>query len=94
MTQPESDDSWEWVIPPNGGEIEYEGKDLSGAIELGYRINELRENAGLSVQDVEDYSGVLKSNLLMLEAGLLELDAGTAEQLAMVFGVSVAELTG
>ncbi|MFK7862261.1 MAG: helix-turn-helix domain-containing protein [Granulosicoccus sp.] len=92
MTSPDSENNWEWVVTSNEGAVDYHGNDLSKAISIGNRISELRISAGLSAQDVEDYAGVRKSNLLALEAGLLELDAATADQLAMVLGVSAAEL--
>ncbi|MFK8082094.1 MAG: helix-turn-helix domain-containing protein [Granulosicoccus sp.] len=91
MTKPDKD-NWEWVFTSNEGAATYRGNDLSDNITIGNKILQLRLNAGLSEQDVEDYAGVRKANLLALEAGLLELDKETAEQLAMVFGVDITEL--
>lgn len=80
--------------PDEAAAADYRGNDLSNAISVGNRISELRLKAGLSAQDVEDYAGIKKANLFALEAGLLQLDAATAELLAMVLGVTVAELSG
>lgn len=86
-------DDWEWVIPPEQGDTSrYKGNDLSDALSVGNRVHELRTKAELSPQDVEDYSGVKKADLLALEAGLLTIDAAMAEQLAMVLGVTSKEI--
>lgn len=88
-----TDDDWEWVIPPEqGATTRYQGNDLSGAISMGSRVHEFRTRAGLSAQDVEDYAGVKKADLLALEAGLLTIDSAMADKLAMVLGVSSEQL--
>lgn len=92
MTLPDKDDNWEWVVKPEEVTTAYSGNDLSREISVGNRIAELRAKAGLSAQEIEDYAGVSKANLLAIEAGLLKLDTATAGQLAMVLGVSVAVL--
>lgn len=90
-----TDDDWEWVIPPEQGDTSgYRGADLSGTISVGNRVYELRNKAGLSTQEVEDYAGVKKADLLALEAGLLTIDSAMADQLAMVLGVSAEQILG
>ncbi len=90
------DDSWDWVVPPDetSAAARYRGNDLSDSISVGGRVRTLRLAAGLSEQDLEDYAGVRKSDLLAVEAGLLLLDAAMAEQLAMVLGVTANEILG
>ena len=87
------DDDWQWVVQPDEDSTsKYSGNDLSDAIAIGRKVNELRLKAGLSEQDVEDFAGIKKSDLLAIEAGLLVMDADMIGQLAMVLGVKEEEL--
>ena len=88
-----SDDDWQWVVQPDEDSTsKYSGNDLSDAIAIGRKVNELRLKAGLSEQDVDDFAGIKKSDLLAIEAGLLVMDADMLAQLAMVLGVKEEEL--
>lgn len=88
-----ADHDWEWVIPPEDGDTtSYSGADLKDNISIGEHVYTLRTSAGLSPQDVEDYAGIKKADLLALEAGLLQMNANLAESLSMVLGVSASEL--
>jgi len=95
MSAPAEDD-WDWVIEPdNDATSKYQHKNhLADAISLGARLSQLRVASGLSEQDVEDFVGIPKADLLAMEAGLLTLTNDMAEQLAMVLNVSVSELQG
>lgn len=86
-------DEWTWVVPPDKSSTSHYIVTDSAAVDTpGLRISQLREQAGLSAQDVEDYAGILKKDLLALEAGLLSMNESMEESLAQVFGISVAEL--
>lgn len=88
----EKSNNWEWVVAPDDSISHYKIIDKAVVDSPGLRISELREQAGLTVQDVEDYVGILKKDLLALEAGLLSMNETMEESLAQVLGVSVAEL--
>ena len=94
MTQPDEDSDWQFEIPADGSVNAYRGNDLTSANAVGNRVSKLRTDMGLTAQEVEDYAGVPKANLLAIEAGLLQLDAVTAELLSKVLSISVAELRG
>jgi ribosome-binding protein aMBF1 (putative translation factor) len=86
-------DDWAWVVSPNDSSTShYQITDGAVVDSLGLRISQLREQAGLSAQDVEDYTGILKKDLLALEAGLLNMNETMEESLALVLGIGVAEL--
>lgn len=58
----------------------------------GQKISERRAQAGLTAQDFEDYTGIKKSELLAMEAGLLDMSDAMAEALSQALGMSLTEL--
>jgi transcriptional regulator with XRE-family HTH domain len=76
-------------------------KPLSGGekgVSIGQRIAELRQDKGVSLQDVADAVGVSKAHIWQLERGekgrAQNPAMGLVERLADYFGVSVAFLVG
>lgn len=58
----------------------------------GQKISERRAQAGLTAQDYEDYTGIKKSELLAMEAGLVDMSDAMAEALSQALGMSISEL--
>lgn len=87
------DEGWNWVVTvEESGTSKYLCDDSACEHSLGTRLSTLRSDVGLSQQDIEDFLGIRKADLLAIEAGLIEVDDELLEQFAMAYGVSVSEL--
>ncbi|MFK7890164.1 MAG: helix-turn-helix domain-containing protein [Granulosicoccus sp.] len=87
-----NDDEWCWSIDPQeSAASKYQLEDDTPIQTPGLRIKELREKAGLTAQDVEDYVGIPKQQLLAIEAELLALDDATVGLLSQVLALSTSE---
>lgn len=62
--------------------------------ELGSRVAQLRQQAGLSQQAVADQIGVAQQTLAHYEVGRLRMPASLLPKLALLFGVAGDELLG
>jgi transcriptional regulator with XRE-family HTH domain len=62
--------------------------------ELGSRVAQLRQQAGLSQQAVADQIGVAQQTLAHYEVGRLRMPVSLLPKLAMLFGVAGDDLLG
>lgn len=69
-----------------------DGRDLSQTINQGQRIADIRGFSELSVDELAEKSGLKRSELMALEAGLQKLQPDQARQLAECMGVDFADL--
>ena len=61
--------------------------DIDGAL-----LRRLRENAGLSQQELADAASISRAHLSMVEADLRECSPPVASRLASVLGVAIVDL--
>jgi len=64
-----------------------DANDLSVSIDAGQKISDLRELAGLSVENFSRACDVTEQELLALEAGIMTLQPDLAERIAQQLGV-------
>ena len=69
-----------------------DGRDLSPTVNQGQRIADLRGLCDMSVDQLAEKSGLKRTQLLALEAGLQELQPEQATRLAESMGVDYSEV--
>ena len=66
--------------------------DLSGTINQGQKIVDLRQLAGITIEELELKAKIPRKDLLAIEAGLLEINQTQAKQIAEAIGVRVTDI--
>ncbi|MBX2885756.1 MAG: helix-turn-helix domain-containing protein [Granulosicoccus sp.] len=88
----ESDD-WDWDFDEDDNQIrvyDSQSNDLSEEINSGYRVRDLRELEGISVNEFSQECGISAADLMAIEAGMLKLDHQTAQLAARALGVNLS----
>lgn len=91
-------DEWitdEWItddLESNLTRYQKDGRDLTPTIHQGQRIADLRGFCELSVDELAEKSGLKRSELMALEAGLQDLHPDQANQLARSMGVEYKDV--
>jgi transcriptional regulator with XRE-family HTH domain len=78
--------------PPMGSSMHSDDKQFFK--QLGSRVAQLRQQAGLSQQVVADQIGVAQQTLAHYEVGRLRMPVSLLPKLAVLFGVAGDELLG
>jgi len=76
----------------NLSRYQQDGRDLTPTIHQGQRIADLRGFCELSIDELAEKSGLGRSELMALEAGLQDLNQDQAKQLAKSMGVEYSDV--
>ena len=90
MSEPETELNIDALLPPLAEEIAATTANTLAAI--GFRIRELRQSRGLTLQELADVSGLSTSMLSLVERGRASPSIGSLIVIASALGVAMSDL--